>query len=1839
MKLVALVSNRTRLLSFLLTSSLLLTAPNALANWGDVTSWKSDAGDGDWNDTHWYDVTQGWDNHNPNYEGYRDLTFDNNNQTTMNNDFSGNGTNMWRITFSSNATLARTIGGSTENSFQVVSSTIPRIQNDSAANHTINFPMRIGYSGGMEINPVVGDMTIGGDIDNNGYDVHVYGDNQNSLTLSGVVSGGGKLIVEQYSKVIISGSSTFSGDVEIDEGELRIDQGGSLSSGRIYVGNSGQQTDTTKLLIVDSNGGTAVDEDITVRQSGGAQYRVIGAAHGSGTTNTFSGDITLASSFMQVTQASGGVVVFSGAIGESGGSQGITKVGDGQARLAGNSTYSGQTSVDDGILSLDAADRISDSSGLYVASGATFALSNFNETVAYIDGTGTIALGSADLIANQGVAKTYSGAITGTGSFVKKGSGILTLDNTGPGYSGSTYVVGSELRYNVSPGAGYSGTIYLGETNGSDEATLGIGVGGVTVANDITVRSGSSGTKFIVANNSSGVATFSGDVTMQDPVSLRATIGTGTLVMGDIAMGANNLYAENFNDLTVGAVTGSGILQKSTGYGGTLIITGACNYGDTYFNDGTIRIAAGGDIQGGTFHLGSNVHQNDTILELAADGLDINRTIDVEDAGGIEVKTISCTAAGTTTLSGTINLRNQDLILTASSGGTLALTSTLDMNVLAGDMDLIVQGDGDTTISGTIDADSGNSEIKKQGAGTLTLSGDNSGKSWMLRPSAGTAYLNSANALGTAYSDKIQFDGSATLRVGQTMAPASLGMKINGDYTSTFNVDNGVTFTVPGVIDDGGNTANVVKSGTGTLVLQSINTIDGNTTVEAGTLKMDSGSSIGPTFTVNQDGTVAGQGTVGKLAVYGSVAPGASVGTIEAGYTTWQTNGTYVWEINDFNGTYGTDPGWDKLNITGDLTNSATAANPFTIRIASLNGSNPGDAANFDNTKGWTGEIATVSGSIVGFDSTKFQVDMSSFSNDAARGTFYVSTNASSILLYFEVATYEWDAGGGADTDWSNGTNWTADAEPDTGSTAYVSGGYTAVVSEADEVAYKLFVGDDTGEQGTLNISSGGSLAIHNELRLGNSANATGTVNVTGGLLDVATNGTPALTVGYEGQGVLTISGVSTVRVNAAADLVIGDSSSDDNAVNVHGGLLDVGDNIIIGNNLFTSGKLSVTNGTVTVADNLQIGDAAAATGTVSVSGGSVTVGANMAVGNAGLGTITVSGGAVTAATIRVSDTSAGDGSSLTVSGGRVTTSGGGNFTVDYDGTVNVSSGELVGDIFYMGVAGEATVNLSGGTIQAENDFNVGGGDGGTGRLTQTGGTLDINGNNPLNIGGQGSTNRFGYYTITNGVIDMNAGGDASDLLIGETATGGGTGVFHVVGGKPSITVGDDLQLSSHTNSVLAVTIVDDDLATIQVTDDIKIDGALSVSNVGATVAAGTYVVATSLNASAVSGVFNTTNWLGTVEGRVFYDDYRVSVMFGAEMGVLGTNVSQSVTNNDDSATTADGTDFGTVRMPAYTEHTFTITNRDSTYTLSLSGSPLVDISGVHSDDYSVVTAPVASIPPNSNTTLKIRFTPSDAGVRTALVSIANNDAAANPYTFTINGTGEFAPEPTMHASNLVFKAVTNVQMKVCWDKGNGTNRIVVAKQGTAVSNDPVDGSNYTDNAAFGSGHTVGAGEFVIYNGTETSVVMTALSPGTTYYFKVFEYNGTSYGVNYYTTDTPLNGNQATASYAPVITEGVSTNITMSENGNTAVFTLHATDADPGDTITWSIKNAAFHGTATVSGTGTSKAVSYTPPLYFSGSDSFIVQVKDTYGNTDSITVLVKVNAVNVPGKAVFIFE
>jgi len=115
----------------------------------------------------------------------------------------------------------------------------------------------------------------------------------------------------------------------------------------------------------------------------------------------------------------------------------------------------------------------------------------------------------------------------------------------------------------------------------------------------------------------------------------------------------------------------------------------------------------------------------------------------------------------------------------------------------------------------------------------------------------------------------------------------------------------------------------------------------------------------------------------------------------------------------------------------------------------------------------------------------------------------------------------------------------------------------------------------------------------------------------------------------------------------------------------------------------------------------------------------------------------------------------------------------------------------------------------------------------------------------------------------------------------------------------------------------------------------------------------------------------------------------------------------QVIVNGDSTPSITDGTDFGSAALGGSgVDRNFQIHNV-GTAALQLTGNPRVTISGPGAVHFQVITQPAnATVAAGANTTFTVRFAPTASGVRSALVSIANNDADENPSTFTIQGNG-----------------------------------------------------------------------------------------------------------------------------------------------------------------------------------------------------------------------------------------
>ena len=128
-------------------------------------------------------------------------------------------------------------------------------------------------------------------------------------------------------------------------------------------------------------------------------------------------------------------------------------------------------------------------------------------------------------------------------------------------------------------------------------------------------------------------------------------------------------------------------------------------------------------------------------------------------------------------------------------------------------------------------------------------------------------------------------------------------------------------------------------------------------------------------------------------------------------------------------------------------------------------------------------------------------------------------------------------------------------------------------------------------------------------------------------------------------------------------------------------------------------------------------------------------------------------------------------------------------------------------------------------------------------------------------------------------------------------------------------------------------------------------------------------------------------------------------VAFGKEINLAGQGV--PIVDGDTTPGSADGTDFGSATFGVDTVvHTFTVENTGADI-LNLSGTPRVEITGAHAEDFTVTVQPAATVAGSGGTTtFEVTFDPSAAGTRTATISLLSDDEDESPYDFSIRGTG-----------------------------------------------------------------------------------------------------------------------------------------------------------------------------------------------------------------------------------------
>ncbi len=500
-----------------------------------------------------------------------------------------------------------------------------KVENSSSYSQTINIPLSYKGTGTGEFNPLNGDLTIAGIVyndDNKPFNVW-FGTTSKSLYLNSYIVGNSSVnftmqnsnygIVQINSNMPNLSSTSFSGGVNINRGELWFNSGCAINGGTINVGNG--DDNICKLYINTTTGSTTINNAIIVPSNSTASY--IGGLNSSG-TNTFSGTITL-NSYATFENFGGGTIEFSGVI--SGGSVvnigRISGTGNAVVKFSNTgNTNTGLTTVNtNSTLQLSAAGSIKSGNNVTVKSGGTLQISA-NQTIGNLD-----LSDGGNLTIDNGVTLTITGTYTGgTGTINNQGT-IILQGTSGQSFPGSSAVINNgtsntmtNLTIDNATGVNLNNNLIL-------SGTLTINSGkilNVNAGNQLTVSTAltNNGTLNLLSS-ASGTATIltpatisgSGTASVQQYLTGALNSGTGypngrfwyvatpvTEVKSDVfnaAATANKLWyytesAHGYTEITVNTTD----LTVGTGYVARLGADATINFSGTglYTGDKTISL-------------------------------------------------------------------------------------------------------------------------------------------------------------------------------------------------------------------------------------------------------------------------------------------------------------------------------------------------------------------------------------------------------------------------------------------------------------------------------------------------------------------------------------------------------------------------------------------------------------------------------------------------------------------------------------------------------------------------------------------------------------------------------------------------------------------------------------------------------------------------------------------------------------------------------------------------------------------------------------------------------------------------------------------------------------------------------------------------------------------------------------------------------------------------------------------------------------------------------------------------------------------------------------------------
>lgn len=710
-----------------------------------------------------------------------------------------------------------------------------------------------------------------------------------------------------------------------------------------------------------------------------------------------------------------------------GGSNGLTKSGAGTLTLAGNDSVSGAVTANNGTLTLSgSAGAVASATSYVINAGGTLKLDNSGSTNGNRIASAPITMngGTLNFIGAAGLTEStgnftsavgantlaLSGAATTTlafGSFSRTGGS--TVNFTAANTSDRATFTGLTSNAFINAGTFVDGSNYAWyDTGGFVRAlaygtdantTSGTTLATATVSNKhvrLTASASTPGSETILTLNLSGatvgVSMGNNDVlTLTNGGIIKSGGGSSAISGGNpntkLATASEwiiNTVAAN-DQLTISEPLSGGTILTKTGLGTLVLNAGASYSGNTFIDQGTLRLGGANQIPDAS-----------TVTILPSATFDMNGVSDT--VGGLTLYGGTISSTGTPTL--TLNGNAAGVTYAGTSSGATISVSTLALATGANATHTFTVADGDAAVDlniTSIIANGANVQgIDKQGAGTLRLGSSNS-YTGVTNVTAGTLQLdgslNSASTVNVATAGTLS--GSGT---------------VNGNATLTGN--GNINFSSGAVIAGtlgvtSGGFWNGLGSVTGTSTVNSGTFTVNGTLAGAGGLSLANGANLAGTGAVNKTLTLGGNNTLssaGTLTIGSAVAWNSAGNSISSG--TISTQGDTISNSLAINGTLGgtgiaaiTTSG--TVTGTGTINKNASVAGNGTINFGSggsITGALAVTGGNWSGQGSVAGNTTVSSGSFTvnGTMSGAGNVDVNSTAKLAGTGTINKTVNVNS---------------------------------------------------------------------------------------------------------------------------------------------------------------------------------------------------------------------------------------------------------------------------------------------------------------------------------------------------------------------------------------------------------------------------------------------------------------------------------------------------------------------------------------------------------------------------------------------------------------------------------------------------------------------------------------------------------------------------------------------------------------------------------------------------------------------------------------------------------------------------